>query len=154
MWITLLARFWYLIPIALLTASTGWYRHEASQEHAQRIQIAAEYKAFTAQVDALGKAQEQASKLKDAEHAKTVSVAVSNRADALRLLRDVQNKADARSRDLPIVPAAAVSGGAICYDQKAVAAAIERYRQRIAGVVAEGDSAQIDAKSLLDGWPK
>ena len=58
MWITLLARFWYLIPIALLTASTGWYRHEAAQEHAQRIQIAAEYQSFISQVDALGKAQE------------------------------------------------------------------------------------------------
>ena len=53
----LLARFWYVIPILLLTASTAWYRHDAHQEHATRIQIQAEYDGFKSSVAALGEAQ-------------------------------------------------------------------------------------------------
>ena len=43
----LLLRFWWAIPIAILTATTAYYRHEAAQEREQRHIIAAEYQAFT-----------------------------------------------------------------------------------------------------------
>ena len=62
MWLTLLARFWYVIPILLLTASTAWYRHDAHSEHEKGVQVQAAYDVFKASVEAVGKAQEAKNK--------------------------------------------------------------------------------------------
>jgi len=56
-WLTLLYRFWYVIPILALTASTAFYRHQAHQERDSRIQIQAAYDVFKAGVEQLGEAQ-------------------------------------------------------------------------------------------------
>lgn len=61
--LTLLRQFWYLIPILLLTASTMWFRHDAHQEHAQRIEVQAAYDVFKSGVEQLGKAQIERNKV-------------------------------------------------------------------------------------------
>ena len=145
MYLTLLMRFWFLIPIAILTATTAYYKHEATYNHDQLI-------TYKATVDALGQAQAQASRQKDAEHAKTIANAVTDRDLAIKRLRE--SETSRRASYLSVVPDAPASGGGLCFDPSAITAAVERYRQRVAGVVAEGDAAQIDARALLQAWPR
>ena len=148
----LLARFWFVVPIALLMASTAYYRGQTHQEHAKRIEVEAAYEQFKAGVKIAGEAAQAAAKAKDQANEKTIKSAVAGRADALRRLRDAESNTSSRS--VPLVPAAAAGDRQICFDPPALTAAVERYRARVRGLAQSGDEAQIDAQALIDGWPK
>lgn len=99
----LLRQFWYVIPILLLTASTAYYRHDAHQEHAQRIQIQAEYDGFKSSVEALGNAQIQRNKeiavlqeKTNRESAKSYEGRLNLINDEYRRLRDKKDGAGSR----------------------------------------------------------
>lgn len=88
MWLTLLYRFWYVVPIALLTLSTGYYHHEATHNHDQLI-------TYKATVDALGQAQAQRNRETIAQQQK-----VSNEsAKSYQSRLDLINAEYARLRD-------------------------------------------------------
>lgn len=141
----LLLRFWWAIPIAILTATTAYYKHEATYNHEQLI-------TYKATVEALGQAQAQASKQKDAEHAKTIANAVTDRDLALKRLRE--SETNRRSSYLSVVPAAPAGSGAICFEPAGLNAAIDRFRGDVAGIAESGTKAQIDARALIQAWPR
>ncbi len=135
--LVLLRKFWWAIPILLLTASTAFYRHQAHQERASRIQIQAEYDTFKASIVA-------AAKLKESEYAKRLSDARLGRSDALKRLREQTSGGSVPTFTAP------AGDSRICWEPETFNAAI----QRLAEIIASGDSAQIDAQTLLGGWPK
>jgi hypothetical protein len=142
MWLTLLARFWFVIPILALGASTMYYRADA---HSTRT----EFDLYKQQI-ATKIAEQKADALKkEADDAKKISDAVSGRNDALSRLR----QASASARRVPLTPAATSGSSEIIFDQKALDAAVERYRGRVRQLVIQGDEAQIDAQTLLQSWP-
>ncbi len=105
MWLTLLARFWWAIPIAILTATTAYYRHDAHSEHEQRVQVQAAYDVFKASVEQLGRAQEAKNKQIAAnqektnrESAKSADARVTAVLDRYRMLAQQSNT---RSGSLP-----------------------------------------------------
>jgi hypothetical protein len=92
---SLLTRFWWAIPLLLLSITTAYYRHDAAQEREQRHIIAAEYKAFTAQVETLGReaeARNRAIVQKQKDVSNEVSKSYANRLDII-------NREYARLRD-------------------------------------------------------
>lgn len=153
MWLTLLAKFWFVIPIALLMASTAYYKHDAKSEHTERVKVAAEYEQFTVGVKLAGDKATLEAKRKDAENAKTIQSAVAGRADALKRLRD-SVQGNSSGRPLSLTPAVAAGTSEICFEPTAFAAAVEQYRRSVRRIVEQGDEAQIDAQALIQGWPK
>ena len=119
---------------------------------AQVVAVQARFDAFTEQVDTLGKAQEAKNKEKESQDAKAIRDAVTGRDIALNSLRNEINRASGRPASL--TPAAPAGSGDICFDPPAFAAAVERYRGRVRAIVGTGEEAQIDARTLLEGWPK
>jgi len=123
MYLTLLARFWWAIPLLLLSITTAYYRHDAAQEREQRHIIAAEYKAFTAQVETLGREAESRNraivqKQKDVsnEVSKSYETRLSLINDSYRKLRD--DKANSGRRDLSAPPDSAVPVNDAARDQR------------------------------------
>ena len=99
MYLTLLMRFWFLIPIALLTLSTAYYKHEATYNHDQII-------TYKATVEALGQAQAQRNRETIAQQQKVSNESAKSYQSRLDLinaeyarLRD--EKAGSRSGSLP-----------------------------------------------------
>lgn len=147
MWLTLLGRFWYVPVIALMALAVHHYRSEL------RV-VEAEYAAFVSKVEALGE-QAKARKIEvEASNAKQITDAVTSRNAALASLRSAQAAADARSRSMPLAPAAAKGSSVQCFEPQALSAAVERYRGRVLGLVTQGDEAAIDAATLIRAWPK
>ena len=145
MWITLLSRFWYVLVIVALLASTAWYRNSA-----EKTQL--KFDAFVSETKALGE-QAKAHKIeKEYQDAKQITDAVTSRNAALASLRTAQANAS-RSR-VPLAPQATAGSSQICFDPPALSAAVERYRGRVRGLVETGDEANIDAKALIQAWPK
>jgi len=108
-----------------------------------------EYATFQADVRAKGELAEKERIRKEAEYAKSIKTAVSGRADALKRLRDSTS-----SRRASLSPIAPAGSDLLCFSATEFDRAIEHYRGRVRGVVTEGDAAQIDAKSLLEAWPR
>ncbi len=105
----LLAKFWFVIPIALLCLSTAYYKHSATSEHAKGVEIQASYDNFKARVDQLGKAQEEQNKVTVAnqqritnEAAKAADARVAAVMDRYRRLLNAP--ANPGSGSLPPVP--------------------------------------------------
>jgi len=97
--IPILLRFWWAIPIAILTATTAFYKHEAQSNHDQLI-------TYQATVEALGKAQEARNRETIAKQQKVTDDAAKSyqsRLDAINFaygrLRD--EKAASNSRPMP-----------------------------------------------------
>ena len=116
--------------------------------------VQAQHDGFKQTVEAQGKQAQAEAKLKESNNAIQISTAVANRNDALARLRVAQAAASAAASRVPITPAAAKGSDRQCFEPKALSAAVERYRGRVLGLVAEGDRAAIDAKTLMDSWPK
>ena len=140
-------RVWLGIAFLLLA---GYAQYQKSEARAYKDKLAV----FTAQVESIGKqAIERNRRIEDANKSR-IDVAIANRDASIARLRVLVQQARSGSGAMPIVPAPAAAGGSICYDQSAVSAAVERYRQRVIGIVESGDEAQIDANFLLKAWPK
>ena len=98
----LLLRLWWAIPIAILTATTAYYKHEAQSNHDQLI-------TYQATVDALGKAQAARNRETIAKQQKATNESAKSyqsRLDAINFaysrLRD--EKAKSSGGSMPSVP--------------------------------------------------
>lgn len=138
----LLRQFWYAIPILFLLLAAAYYRNDA-----HNTQTA--FDLYKTQIAARIAEQKAEALKKEADDAKKISDAVTGRNDALSRLR----QAAASARSVPLTPAAASGSSEIHFDQKALDAAVERYRGRVRQLVIQGDEAQIDAQTLLQSWP-
>lgn len=105
----LLAKFWFVIPILLLTLSTAYYRHDAAKEHEKLVTVQANYDNFKARVDQMGKAQEEQNKLTVAnqqrvnnEAAKSADARVAAVMD--RYKRVLNKPSNPGSGSLPAIP--------------------------------------------------
>ena len=112
--------------------------------------------AFKAQVKAEGDLAIKQAKAKEAQDAKQIKDALTQRDIALAKLRSNSS----RSRNLSASATAPAGSQSVCLGSTAYNAALERYRGRlklsldgIAGLATEGDAAQIDAAALIQAWP-
>lgn len=144
MFLTLLARFWYIPAMLVMALAIHHYRSQVEV-------VTARYEAFQSEVKALGE-QAKAHKIEvEAKNEKAIADAVGSRNAALASLRLAE--ANARSRSMPLTPASPAGSSQICFDPPALSSAVEQYRGRVLGLVTQGDEAQIDAATLLKSWP-
>ena len=154
MWLSLLARFWYAPIILCLFLWGEWWHHEAKDAKSDLATM-------KVQVEANGKIAEANAKLKEAEYDKNLSAATAGRDDAYKRVQLAEAAVRAASSRVPYRPITAQASGKQCIDPASIAPAIESFRRtvaesrrQLAGLVAEGDRAQADAKALIDAWPK
>ena len=114
---------------------------------------------FKSTVEANGKRAQAEAKLKEATNAQAISGALTERDAALVRLRDSQKRS--ASRRLSSGPAAPAGSDQICISSTAYNAAFQRFRERLVSsldglgsLAVEGDEAQLDAKALIEAWPK
>lgn len=98
----LLLRFWWAIPIALLTLSTAYYHHEAGYNHDQLI-------TYQATVDALGTAQAARNRETIAKQQKVSSESAKSYETRLALINDAYarmryQKAKSGGSPMPAIP--------------------------------------------------
>ena len=110
----------------------------------------AEYAGFVAKTDAIGKAQEAAAKIKDAENKTRMEKA---NADNARARRDLAGLYDAygRLRDqrargslLPSAPAGAASSAIASFDRAGIDRALSEFDSGVTGLIKRGDEAIAD----------
>ncbi len=160
-WLSLLARFWWVIPMLLLSASVAWYRHEANAMRTERDEIKAVYASFQMQVKTLGDAQNEKAKAQeasdkqrkgkaDAENAKT-HAALTTALNGLRASNDTSR------RELPAAPAGSRSPQLLCLDraeyQRTDGAAISGLLEGARRLADEGTAATIDLNTAKD-WAR
>ena len=133
--------------LALAIGAAYFKGHSAGMAEVQQ-----KFDLFTAQVNAAGEKARADALTKERDYAAQITTANAGRNDALNSLR--QATARLAASRVSVVPAAAKGSSSECFDAKALTAAVERYRQRIADLVTEGDRAQIDATSILKSWPQ
>lgn len=139
----ILGRFWWLPVVIVLSLATLYYKHAYNASEAR-------YVVFEAKVEALGEAAKVAAKKEELKHEQAISAAVAGRDVARKRLREQI----AGSGRVSLTPQTAPGSDAICFGTAEFAAAVERYRAGVRGLVGAGDEAAIDAKTLLEGWPK
>ena len=148
---------WEVYGIALLAiilAAGGWglyQKHEGRVEGRAEIQV--QFDAFKNKVEAAGVKAEADKLAKEKEDAKRISDATTERDLALSRMRAAEAAASAARRRVPLTPTAAGSGGQICFDQKALSAAVEQYRGSVRGLAESGDETALDARALIQSWP-
>ena len=108
----------------------------------------AESAEFIAKVEAAGIVAQKVAAAKEKEDAKRITDALTDRDTALKRLR-----LSASRGNVPILSSGPSGSGEICGEQKALSAAIERFRGGVRSLVESGDEAQIDAQSLVRSWP-
>ncbi len=108
--LTLLARFWYVIPILALMASTAYYKHDAKNEHTERVKVEAAFELFKAEVEQVGRAQEAKTKATIAnqerisnETKKSADARVAGILDRYKRMLNT-DKGNSGSGQLPAVP--------------------------------------------------
>ena len=140
MWLTLLARWWFVPVIAALFLSTTWYRHEAAATKA-------EYAGFVAKTDAIGKAQEAAAKIKDAENkAKQEKANAENARTRTALTTALNGLRHSNPRGVT-VPAAAASSkrpDLACYSRPELVGAVGSFVEAVRGLADEGSAGAVD----------
>lgn len=115
----------------------------------------AQYEAFQAEVKATGEAAKAKELEKEKIRANAIQKAAFERDTAvadLRRLRDETTRS--RSYVVPPSAAAAKDGSRVCFDFKAFDAAIRKFDQDVSGIAAAGDEARLNARALIEGWPK
>ena len=143
MWLTLLARWWFVPVIAVLFLSTTWYRHEAAATKA-------EYAGFVAKTDAIGKAQEAAAKIKDAQNVTRMETANAQSVRARRELDGVyatyRQLRDQRAGGslLPSPAAGTASPAVASFDRAGIDRALSEFDQGVTGLIKRGDEAIAD----------
>ena len=122
--------------------------------HEGRVEVQEKFDLFTAQVKAEGEKAKADAMIKEKEDEKRVATAESDRNAALSRMRVAQAAADRARRSMPLTPAASGGSGQICFDQKALSAAVEQYRGSVRRLVETGDEITLDAAALISAWPK
>ena len=133
---------WQMIAIAGLALVVGGYYLHC--EHVKR-----DHATFVAKLEAQAEEQTKQAKLKEAQDAKRIQDALSDRDAALKRLRQRPNPVNLSS--LPVNPA---DNTKLCFDRAGLDAALQRFTKGVDGLVAEGDTAIINQRALRDSWPK
>ena len=127
-------------------------------EGKQEIQV--QFDRFVNDTKAAGLKAEADKLAKEKEDAKRLDDAVATRNDALKRLLDAQTAARTRFRAVPRNPTAPSGSSKVCFNSGAYNAAfqqfgagITRFLQDTSGFAYEGDSANLDAKALIQAWP-
>ena len=148
------------VVIAVLLVTTAAAGKWAMHQTEARAEIEGKYNAFVDGVKEAGDKAEKKRKEKEAETAKNLNTAVTERDAALNRLRDNARKG-AGSRGLPKAPTATAGSNQICIPTATYNTAfgefgkeLFRFVEAARGYAIEGDEAQIDAQTLLKGWPK
>jgi hypothetical protein len=133
------------LALALTFQTTAKRHYKAKAEAVQ-----AEFDGFKLKVAALGEAAKADAKRKETENADRIKTAVSERDRAIKRLSDER----AGRSVVPFTPPDPGGGGKVCYDRAAFESALQRFAERTAELIDEGDRALIDSKALLDAWPR
>lgn len=150
-----------LLVAAIFAAGTAFgVSHWYKPEHEAHLKDNAADAAFKAQLAIDGKQAELDKKSKEKTYADNLKTALADRDAALSKLRTAAAANSSRGK-LSSQPTAPAGSSQVCIDSTAYNAAFSRYTKRydagmagINGLVTEGDSAQIDAQTILQGWPK
>ena len=135
------------IALTLALGAVHHYRSELKLTEAQ-------YEVYRANVKALEEQAKAHTIEVEAKNERQITDAIGSRNAALSSLRAAQAQANAGRNSVPLSPAAPAGSDQICFSQKALSSAVERYRGRIFDLVKEGDEASIDANALIQAWPK
>jgi hypothetical protein len=112
----------------------------------------ARLEAFTAQVEAVGQQAIARNKEIERGYKQKMDSAVAGRADALKRLQLAQARSGGSV--LPSNTGAAESGSRICFDRTKLDGALQRFIGEAAGIAQGGDIAVIDARALIQAWPR
>lgn len=138
--------------IALLLAlamGAAYYKgHSAGFDEEKQV-----YDTFVAKVDAAGEKAKADALQKEKDDAAKVTIALNDRDTALQRMRAAQAAASAARRSVPLTPAAAAGSSQLCFDAKALSAAVEQYRGSVRGLAEIGDETALDAGTLIKAWP-
>jgi hypothetical protein len=145
--------------LSLGAAAAGLYeRHEGRVEGRKEVQD--KWDQETAQLKAAAADAKITQLEREKGYVTQVSLAVSARDAALAGLRAAQASAASRTAS-GSNPQAPAGSSYVCYDAPAFNAAFQQFGRQLdgfiqatRGIVAEGDAAAIDARSLIQGWPK
>jgi len=141
----ILARFWFVIPLLALTASTAYYRHDAAS-------VRAEFADFKVQNQLVAIKAEAAKAEKEKKDAERINHAVASRDSAISRLR--KSQANPRSGFVPNSTGTADADSRVCYDRQALDSALRKLDSGVSQIVGSCDQTVIDALSLLSAWPK
>lgn len=139
---------WIVLALAL-AAGAFELHHRGYVEGRQEVQT--KFDAFVAETKAVA-AQAEADKVKkEAEYAKNLDAANRGRDSALASLRVEQ--ARPRGGFVPIPAAGSGADSRVCFDAGALDAALRKLDSGVSAIVGQGDTALINAKALIAGWP-
>jgi hypothetical protein len=136
-----------------LIGSTTYYKND-------RDTIQAEFTGYKATVKAQGEKAEAEKQLQELKNANKIAAAVVDRDAAIKQLRVDVAQARSRIRTLPSNPTAPSGSRQVCFGSEAYNAAFQQFGtslsgflQDATGLAYEGDSAILDAKTLIQSWP-
>ena len=139
--------------LALLVASGL-----AKYYHGQVSVVQGRFDVFVAQVAAEGEKAKAAELEKEKARETAIKSAVASRNVALAKLRE---SASSPRDPVPAAPAAAPGTDQICFGSAGYTAAFAKFRDVLVasletarGIALSGDSCQIDARALIEGWPR
>lgn len=117
----------------------------------------AEFDAFKVKVESKGEAAKEVNKEKEKANEDTRKRVVTRRNADRKRLRDTA----ASGGGMPVSPATVAADRGVCFDAAGYNAAHERFASglerlipQLRGLAIEGDEAGIDARALIDSWPR
>lgn len=139
--------------IFILAVAGAYFRghHSGYEEGFEKEKV--EFDKFVNETKAAGLKAEQDRIDKEKSYATQIATATSDRDAALQRMRVAEAAASAARRAMPLTPAAANGSNLICFEQKALSAAVEQYRGRVRGLAQSGDETAVDARALIQAWP-
>ena len=136
---------WWIFPLLALTASTGYYKHQAAT-------VRAEFTEFKTQLALTAAKAETEAKQKERDNAERINHAVASRDSALASLR--RQQAAARSSFLPRDPGSASPDSNVCFDRARLDDALSKLDSGIQEIAGSGAEAVINLLSVLQAWPR
>jgi hypothetical protein len=151
-WTILLNKWlWVALALAGLSLALAYERHGKIAAQTALTSEKAAFGLFKEEVRQAGEKAAKDAKEKETRYALQTKSAIAARDDALRRLRESANRPIGGFVPADTRPA---SAGGICYDPPALDAAIRRFAAGVQGLIIEGDAASLDAKALIQGWPR
>lgn len=161
-WLGLLGRFWYVIPLVALSLSTMLYKHQATSERNQRLNIQAEFDQFKVGVRLAGESQikrnhdhEAQDKLNKENSDKSNAKVKSDLNTAYADLKRLRNSSTANSGGglLPPTGPGSPSPDKLCFDKPFLGRALQEYEDSVTGLLEEGDQGIADLNTSKE-WIK
>lgn len=149
-WLSLLGRFWPYAAIAAL--SLALYVQGLWLDAAKSDLVV-----FTASVEAAGHQAAVYNKGIENGWQDKVKLAEANARIANKSLADWLRKNNTPSGSLPEstgTPKGTDRKGQICFDETSLDGALRRFTSGVAGLIGEGQAGVIDARTILEAWPK